>query len=286
MEKSDFTLHTPYDRQNTGFFKTIWIMAKNTWQSKQLIWQLFRRDFLMSYKKSFLGIAWILIAPAVGIISWILLNSTGILQPGETGIPYPAFVLISSSLWGLFTGIYTSSSGTLNAGSGFIMQVRYPHESLLIKQLAQLTAGFVITFIFNLAVLIVFGIYPDWKIILLPILILPMFFLGSALGLVLSVVAVVAQDISSIVNTLIGFSMYVTPIIYDRQKAAETPLLAKVVDLNPLTYLVADVRDLILFGQMQYPERYLLVSLIAFVLFLIALRLFYVSEYKAIEKMI
>lgn len=286
MENSEFTLHTPYDRQNTGFFKTIWIMARNTWQSKQLIWQLFRRDFLMSYKKSFLGIAWILIAPAVGIISWILLNSTGILQPGETGIPYPAFVLISSSLWGLFTGIYTSSSGTLNAGSGFIMQVRYPHESLLIKQLAQLTAGFVITFIFNLAVLIVFGIYPDWKIILLPILILPMFFLGSALGLVLSVVAVVAQDISSIVNTLIGFSMYVTPIIYDRQKAAETPLLAKVVDLNPLTYLVADVRDLILFGQMQYPERYLFVSLIAFVLFLIALRLFYVSEYKAIEKMI
>lgn len=259
-------------------------MAKNVVDSWELIVQLFRRDFLMSYKKSFIGMAWILIGPIIGIISWVLFNATGILQPGDVGMPYPAYVLLSSSIWGLFMGMYGSAAGTLGAGGGFIMQVKYPHEALLIKQILQLLAGFVISMIVNLLILFLYGVVVDWKIILLPILILPMFFLGSAMGLIVSVVSIVASDITSVFNTLLGFVFYITPIIYSPD--VTNPILKFAVDVNPLTYLVGGVRDAITKGYIDNFDRFMIAAVISFILFIIALRLFYVSEQRVIEKMI
>jgi lipopolysaccharide transport system permease protein len=278
-------VYSPNQRQKIGFFKTWAIMFRNIRNSRELIMQLFRRDFFMSYKKSFIGLTWIFISPIIGIFSWVFLNYAGVLQPGDTPIPFPAYVLLSSSLWGLFMGFYSAAAGTLGAGSGFIMQVKYPHEVLLVKQVAQHLAGFVITFGVNLVVLLLFGIVPDWKIIFFPILIIPMFFLGAGLGLIISVVSIVASDLTNLFNIGMSFVFYATPIVYVTS-TIESSLLRVLVQINPLTYLVGGVRDVIVGGTMEYPERFLFVSVLAFIFFMLAWRLFFVSEDKVIEKMI
>ncbi len=157
------------------------ILVRNISQSWDLIYQLFRRDFLMSYKKSFIGMGWILISPLLGIVSWVFYNATGILQPGDVGIPYPAYVLLSTSIFGLFGGFYTAASGTLNAGLGFITQVNYPHDALLIKQALVQLANFAVVFLINIIVLFCFGVVPRLVIFLLLVLILPICFSGSSI---------------------------------------------------------------------------------------------------------
>jgi lipopolysaccharide transport system permease protein len=238
----------------------------------------------MAYKKSFLGVSWILIAPIMGIVSWVFMNATGILTPGDVGIPYPAYVLISSSIWGLFMGFYGAAAGTLGAGGGFIMQVNYPHEALLIKQVAQHLANYTIGFAINLIVLLLFGVTPSWGILLFPIMMIPMFFLGSAMGLVLSVISVVASDISSMFNTALGLVFYITPVIYSPDVSSQ--FLQTMVKLNPLSYLITGARDMLLYGKLDNVEIYLFVTFISFLLFLFALRLFYVAEQRVVEKMI
>ena len=49
------TIYEPNQRAKVGFFRTWLVMFKNIISARELIWQLFRRDFLMAYKKSFLG---------------------------------------------------------------------------------------------------------------------------------------------------------------------------------------------------------------------------------------
>lgn len=281
----DFTVYEPNQRARIGFFQTWVIMFRNIVKSRELIWQLFRRDFFMSYKKSFLGITWIFIAPVIGIVSWIFLNSAGILQPGETSIPFPAYVLLGSSIWGLFMGFYSAASGTLSAGMSFITQVKYPHEVLLIKQTGQHLANFLITFLVNIVVLLLFGVVPSAGILLVPIVVIPLFFLGAGLGLFVSVLSVVASDITNIINILLGFFFYAIPIVYQLDKI-DNPLLRIVVQLNPISYLITGVRDLIIEGKIYYLDRYILVSVISFIFFLLSWRLFFVSEDKVIERMI
>ncbi|MBE0573514.1 ABC transporter permease [Candidatus Dojkabacteria bacterium] len=281
----EVTVYEPNQRLKIGFFETWVIMFKNIVKSKELIIQLFKRDFFMSYKKSYLGLAWILISPLVGIVSWVFLNSAGILQPGDTPIPFPAYVLLGSSIWGLFMGFYGSAGGTLGAGAGFINQVKYPHEALLIKQTAQHIANFLITFVVNIIVLLLFGVTPSLGILLFPLTAIPLFFLGAGLGLIVSVLSVVASDLTNVINIIMGFVFYAIPIVYQIDKI-ENPLLQTVVQINPLTYLVTGARDIIVEGTIHYPERYLLVAAISFVFFMLSWRLFYVSEDKVIERMI
>lgn len=279
-----FKVYRPNQRLETNIFVSWYEMLKNTYKSRELIWQLFRRDFLMSYKKSFIGVGWIVLAPIFAIVSWVFMNSTGVLDPGDTGIPYPAYVLLSTAIWGLFMGYFSSASGTLGAGEGFIMQVNYPHEALLAKQLLQHTANFLITFLINLVVLALLGVFPSWGIILFPLTILPLLFLGSAIGLILSVIGIVAVDISNIANKAMGLLLFITPVIYAPENDNE--LLQTIIDYNPLTYLISGSRDMLLYGRIENFPIYMGVSVITLLVFLIASRLFYVSESLVIEKMI
>jgi len=277
------TIYEPDQRRRTGFFKLWGVMFKNIIKSRELIWQLFKRDFLMAYKKSFLGMAWIIIAPVVGIVSWVFMNATGILSPGEMEVPYPVFVLISTSIWGLFMGFYDSATDTLGAGAGFVMQVKYPHEALLVKQTAQLLANFLLGFALNIIVLIAFGVIPSWKMVFMPFAIIPLFLLGAGIGLIFSVIKIVAVDITKGFTIVFGLLMYATPVIYSAQ--VENEFLRTIFTYNPLTYLVGNVRDLIIFGRFDHPDRFFYASLLALFVFLLAWRFFYLSEEKVIEKM-
>jgi lipopolysaccharide transport system permease protein len=285
MTNEQVVVYTPNYRQSIGFFQTWVIMIRNIIKSRQLILQLFRRDFFMQYKKSFLGMAWVFVGPLIGIISWIFLNRAGILNPGDLRVPFTVYLLLGTSIWGLFMGFYGAAAGTLSAGAGFITQVKYPHESLLIKQTAQTLASFLITFLLNVVVLLIFGIVPSHWILLFPLIVLPLFFLAAGLGLIVSVVSVVFTDLGSITGIMLGLIMYITPIIYDISKV-ESELLRTVIGLNPLTYLIGGVRDLILYGSMDNPDRFLAASLASFIFFMLSWRLFFVSEDRVIEKMI
>ena len=214
---STITIYHPNQRHEFGFFQTWSVMTRNVIRSRELIWQLFKRDFFAGFKKSFLGKGWLFISPLLGIVSWVFYQQIGMLHPGEVGIPYPAYVLIGSSMWGLFIGMFTAASGTLSSGSDLIMQVKYPHEALLFKQVAQQLADFSIGFIMCLLLLFAFGVTPSWKIIFFPVVALPLFFLSSGLGLIVSMISVVAMDIKKGVDLVIGLLIIITPVIYSNR---------------------------------------------------------------------
>jgi len=289
MEKNklsdrEITIYRPNQRHELGFFETWKVMTQNIIHSRELIWQLFKRDFFASYKKSFLGITWIFVAPIMGIVSWVFLNMTGMLRPGDVGIPYPAYVLVGTSMWGLFIGFFNSANETLSAGQALVMQVNYPHEALLFKQTSQQVANFLITLGVNLVVLLAFGVAPSWKILFLPLIVMPLFFLGAAVGLITSMISIVAVDISRIIHMVLGLAMYLTPVIYSNR--IDDSLARTIIKWNPLTYLVCSARDIIIYGRLYNTAGFLICAAIAFLLFMASWRLFYVSEDRIIERMI
>lgn len=281
---SMITVYRPNMRHELGFLETWVVMSRNIWKSRELIWQLFKRDFLAGYKKSFLGFSWVFVSPLLGIISWIFLQRTGLLNPGDVGIPYPAYVLIGTSMWALFIGFFGSASSTLSAGAGLLMQVNYPHEALLFKQLATQLANYLIGFAMNLCVLVAFHVIPSWGILLFPLVALPLFFLATAVGLIVSMVSVVAYDVSRLVDIAMSILMYTTPIIYSPNSSSH--VLQMINRWNPLTYLVCSCRDIIIYGQLYHPRGYFIAASLSLVLFMISWRLFYVSEDKLIERMV
>ncbi len=277
-------IYEPDLRMKMSFIQSFKVMYRNMTNNWELNFQLFKRDFLQQYKKSLLGMTWLFITPILGILSWVFMNAAGVLKPGDVGIPYPAYILVGTSIFGLFQSFFTGASGTLTAGVGFINQINYPHDSLLVKQTLQQLATFGINFLIIMVILLFFKVYPSWLVLLLPILIFPLFLLGSAIGLVSSILSVVAPDIQRLMGYLMGFLLFITPVIYSSN--IENPMLQKVIKWNPLTYIVGGVRDAIIYGRIEHFDRFLIVSALSFIVFFMAWRFFYVSEQKVIEKMI
>ena len=176
------------------------------------------------------------------------------------------------------------------------MQVNYPHEAMLFKQTGQQLARFVITLALNLAILIglrltrpeAFAVgFPSWGMLLFPLVTLPLFFLAAAIGLFVAMVNVVAVDVTRFFNMGLGFMMYLTPVIYPAD-TFENELVLAIMRWNPLTYLVASCRDILIYGHLYQHNwiGYGLSSLLAIVAFLISWRLFYVSEGQLVERMV
>jgi len=277
-------VYEPNQYAKIGFLKTMLVIVKNTIASKELIFQLYKRDFLMQYKKSFLGLGWMIFGPIMGVVSWVLMDSAGVLSPGDVGVPYPVYVLFGTSIWGLFMSFFTSTSQTLQIAAGFIQQVNFHHEALVFKQGLQNLTNFGISLIINIVVMLSFGVIPTWFILLIPLFIIPIFLLAASLGLMVSILSTLTSDVSRIASFFLSLLMFITPVIYD---SSEKVVWLQQCNLyNPLTYLITAPRDLILTGTMSNPFYYIISIVMAILLFMVALRFFYISEKKVIEKMI
>ena len=145
------TVYRPNQRHELGWLRTWAVMVRNVVGARELIWQLFKRDFTAAYKKSFIGYAWRFITPILGILSWVFLKKTNLLKPGELDIPYTAYVIVGTTMWALFMSFYGAGRSTLQAGGALLMKVKYPHEAILFKQVA----GRIADFTLRLAVVLV-----------------------------------------------------------------------------------------------------------------------------------
>ena len=278
------TIYEANQRQKSGLLKILIVMIKDIILYRELIWQLFKRDFLMQYKKSFLGFGWVLLSPLIGFASWLFMNAAGVLNPGDINFPYPAFLLISTTLWGFFTNSLIAASRTLKAGEGFINQVNYPHYIMLIKEILQSFINFIIGFIFITIILYGFQITLPNMYYLTPLLILPMLVFASALGLTISIINVISMDIEKIIAYILNFLMFLTPVVYLPGK--KTGIVKLIITYNPMTYLHGCARDLTVFGHTDNLALFAYLTVGAVLLLMLSMKWFYVAEEKVIEKMI
>jgi lipopolysaccharide transport system permease protein len=283
MPQPKIITYEPYDRKQQGYLRS-WIeMSRNILQNREIIAQLFIRDFFGGFKQSLWGIGWLVVSPILGIVSWVLMNSAGVINPGDTGVPYPVFVILGSTLWGAFMGFYNAATNTISSGSAIILQVKCPHEILLVNQVAQYLANFIFNLLATLGIILLLGVVPHWQIILLPLMLLPLFFMGAAIGLVISVVNIATTDASKFAGYMLNLGMYLTPIVYS--KSIEGSLLGTIIRWNPLAYIISGARDMIFFGHVENLTGYWISAALSLLLFLISWRFFYVSERLVIEKL-
>ena len=207
----------------------------------------------------------------------------GLLNPGNMVVPYPLYLLNGTLLWGFFMTCVLNAKDTLLVTAGYIAQVNFPHEVILIKQIMQAVVNALLGFTINLVIMFAFEYPPTWWVLALPVLILPLIMLAAGAGIIFAVIRVVFPDADRVLQQVLPLLMYTAPIIYSGDVA--NAKIALVIKYNPLTYVIGVPRDIILQGAHGRPWfAFALCALGSFIFFLIALRIFYVSEEIVIER--
>lgn len=249
-----------------------------------LIQQLVRVNLHRDFKRSFIGLSWLVILPLIAMAVWILLNGAGIVDPGATDIPYPAYVLLSTSIWGFFMEIYRSTSQMLLQQGRLLVTTPFPQEILVAEQVIVHLIRFSIPFGLNIIVLLFFGVSFTWWALLFPFTLLPLLLLGLGIGLLISLMRLVATDIGTLVDEGMRVLMFLTPVVYTPQ--IQVGWLSDIVAINPLTYLISFSRDVLTNGTFYEPSWYLLCTAFSLLFFLFALRVYIVAQPRVIERLI
>ncbi len=214
--------------------------------TREVIWRLFVRDFKAQFRQRLLGYVWAFISPLVGLASFLFLHYMGVLNPGGTGIPYPLYLYLGLTLWNVFMGAIHAVSGSLVVHGDLLLRTSVPKFALAVAGLAGYLYHQVVSLIVLGLALLLFKVAPSWWLLLYPMLAAPLFAFGLGIGLFLAGIGSIARDATSMIVTLLNFGMYVTPVIYVGR--APTPELQRLLDYNPLTYLIDVPRSLIVSG--------------------------------------
>lgn len=215
---------------------------KDLWRYRELALNFAKRDVTVRYKQTFIGFGWSIINPIINmlIMTFIFGNLAGFSE--GSAAPYQVVVYAGLIPWTLFARTLTLASSTLVSNAELMKKVYYPR---LISPLGSSITTLIDTAISVGVLSILMAIHhytPSFRILLAPVMLLPMMFLGMFLGLFISVFTVKYRDLIQIVPLLVQIGQYATPVAYSVNDIGTKINSAKaqiVFMINPATGFVS-----------------------------------------------
>jgi lipopolysaccharide transport system permease protein len=260
-EQKTEVVYTPKSRIYEPL-KLLQEMSSDLQACRELAWRLLVRDIKAQYRRSFLGITWAILPPALTAAGLTFASNKGVLNIGSTGIPYPAYVMLSIVLWQTFIEAFNSPQVAINTSRPLLAQVKFPHEAIILTQLGQILFNLVLKLVFVILLFVMFRVPISWTIIFTPIAMITLILLGISIGLLLVPLTNLVEDVSRGMEVIIPVWFFLTPVIYP---VPSEGILSIVVKLNPVTPLLVTAREMMTAGVLSQPLEFLLMIVITLI---------------------
>lgn len=222
-------------------------MIKDLKASTELSWTLFIRDITAQYRQSLLGVLWTFLPPIVTSFVFIVLQNSGVMELGNTAVPYPVYVLVGTILWQIFTDSLNSPLKAVKSSQAMIVKINFPREALIVSGFLLVLFNSLIKIVVLIGVLLVFEVKFTPGILLASIPTFMLILLGIGSGLLLVPIGLLYSDVSAALPTVTQILFFLTPVVYVAPQTFPYSLLTA----NPITPLLVAARDLITTGQMS-----------------------------------
>ncbi|MFZ4810404.1 MAG: ABC transporter permease [Ilumatobacteraceae bacterium] len=196
---------------------------------RNLLYLLSLRELRTRYKKSVLGWAWSLLNPITQMLIFSVIFLYVFKATPPIGDPsglqnFPLYFLSGVLPFNFFAISVGTSIGAVQAGSGLIKKVQFPHEHLVYSVIvAQFVTLLIELLVLAAAMLIAGNMVLPWIPVLLFILLcLTLFTTGVAL--VLAAANVFYHDVNYLWGILAQILFYTTPVIYNPANITLEPL--------------------------------------------------------------
>jgi lipopolysaccharide transport system permease protein len=212
-----------------------WPNMRELWRYRDTLYFMARRDVAVRYKQTVIGLLWVILQPiAFALVYTAFIGLIGSIP--SQGVPYGVFALTGMTVWLPFgTGLTRVSESTV-AGSPLISKIWFPRLIIPLSAIGPAIIDLAASTLVLLVVMLLFGVIPEPKILLLPAAALVAFLAAIGIGLWFSAVSVRYRDIQQIVPFLLLVLLFLTPIIYPFEVV---PIrLQAIYSVNPLVGMV------------------------------------------------
>lgn len=187
---------------------------RELWRYRDLLYFFARRDALVRYKQTAIGVAWVVLRPLVtmAIFTFVFGRLAGF---PSGGVPYPVFVFAALLPWQLFaTGLQASSESLVN-NAQLVSKIYFPRVIAPISSVAAALIDFGVSLVLLVALTLVYGQPLSWRILTIPVPLAIVVAAALGLGLWFATLSARYRDFQHIVPFVIQVGLYASPIGYD-----------------------------------------------------------------------
>lgn len=220
------------------------LKLKDTWEYRDLLWLLVRRDFVSFYKQTILGPLWFFIQPLLTTImfTFVFGRLAGI---STDELPQPLFYMAGITAWNYFADCLTKTSTVFKDNANIFGKVYFPRLIMPLSIVVSNLVRFGVQFLLFLVVMGYYAIqgtafHPTWAISLFPLVVILMAALGLGAGMIISAMTTKYRDLAFLITFGIQLLMYATTVIFPLSAAPEK--YRWLIELNPMTSLIETFR--------------------------------------------
>lgn len=238
MESKTLTeVDNRWDKVITAKQGKMTLQIRRIWEYRDLIYLFIKRDFVTYYKQTIFGPLWYLAQPILSSIMYMLIFGS-LAKLGTDSIPQILFYFSGTMLWTYFSGDLRDVSNVFQTNKGMFGKVFFPRMVVPIATTLGLLIKFGVQFILFIilyAYYLINGMKVNisWTILLFPIIIVWLIFLGCGLGMIVSAITTKYRDLAMVLDFLISLLMYATPVVYPLSEVSGK--LRVLLCLNPVS---------------------------------------------------
>lgn len=241
---------------------------QDLWRYRELFAVLAWRDVAVRYKQTIIGAAWAVLQPFAALVVFTVLFGYIAKMPTEGSTPYPLLVFAGLLPWQLFASSAGAISNSLVGSASLISKVYFPRLIVPASAMVVCLIDFAISLVLLVGLLLWFGHWPGWQVLLLPC------FIGMAMlaslgpGLFITALNVKYRDFRIVIPFIIQIGLYVSPVGFSSSVVPEQWRL--LYSLNPMVGVIDGFRWAVLGGNVNlyWPGFVLSWCVIAFFLWL------------------
>jgi lipopolysaccharide transport system permease protein len=225
-------------RPKSGLFE---LNLRELWAYRDLLILLIRRDIVIVYKQTLLGVFWFILPPVLNSAIYIIIF--GLFAGVDTGSSNMVlFYFCGTITWGYFSDCIIRTATTFRTNQHVFGKVYFPRLIVPLGSVLSALVKFGIQFAFFIGIISYYTLAGqpltmNWSLIwLLPVVLILMAFSGLAFGLIITSITNKYRDLSNIVPIAVQFLMYATPVMYPYTFFPEK--YQWVIDINPISPMI------------------------------------------------
>jgi len=199
-----------------------------------LVRELVKREIKVRYQRHFLGFAWAFLAPIL-MIAVFYLVFVKFLSVDLPEVPFMLYLMSAVFPWTFFQDSLLGSTTTLVNNKNLIKESAFPHYFLPVSLALSNAVVFIPAMCVTIIVSAIMMKGLSLLVFFLPIIVLLHFAIIAGLSVISSILYVRLRDIKYILDALLLFLFYLTPVFYSLSLPAKNlpGTLGKIYLCNP-----------------------------------------------------
>jgi ABC-type polysaccharide/polyol phosphate export permease len=174
------------------------------------------REIRVKYKQSVMGFLWAILMPIIIVAAGLMIRfAFARLSGAELQRDDLVMVTVKALPWAFFVSSIRFASSSLIANVHLITKIYLPRQIFPIASILSQLVDFAVASVVVVAVMALAGVQLRVGLLWLPVLLGLMILMTGALGIFLSAAALFLRDVKYIVEVVLTFAIFFTPVFYE-----------------------------------------------------------------------